>query len=215
MTIWSLIFFICTDEVSAVGRTPTDHTQTCGVRQARFKNYQTAMEKYKTLVSKNVVAKSWSHRRGTPVPGRPSAPNVAPRRYRVEIKRSNNMLCCEAFHEPFLHSWSKFYRKMRHRVPPFWPAAQSTPARPMSQANPVGWFWYEKISDDVKSRNWFRFWFCKKICQEPIDHMGYAHKDARIAPWRRWNLHLIAYDHTTMNTPVLVWSRKLSIVGPR
>ena len=24
----------------------------------------------------------------------------------------------------------------------------------------------------------------------------------------------IAYDHTTMNTPVLVWSRKLSIVGP-
>ena len=23
-----------------------------------------------------------------------------------------------------------------------------------------------------------------------------------------------AYDHTTMNTPVLVWSRKLSIVGP-
>ena len=28
-------------------------------------------------------------------------------------------------------------------------------------------------------------------------------------------IHLhYAYDHTTMNTPVLVWSRKLSIVGP-
>ena len=24
----------------------------------------------------------------------------------------------------------------------------------------------------------------------------------------------IAYDHTMMNTPVLVWSRKLSIIGP-
>ena len=30
----------------------------------------------------------------------------------------------------------------------------------------------------------------------------------------RSRLTTVAYDHTTMNTPVLVWSRKLSIVGP-
>ena len=46
---------------------------------------------------------------------------------------------------------------------------------------------------------------CYSYILEPVIPVRHHYKVISLA---------VAYDHTTMNTPVLVWSRKLSIVGP-
>ena len=146
---------------------------------------------------------------GPGCPDTPVAPTAPPKRLGTNTRYQTKY--CETLRAPSAELQQILPEKRDIESPPFDRPHRAPPRGQWARPAEIAYYEWEKISDDVKSRNRYQFWdFGKKFARGNLTIFAYHRSPCESL----WNLQLIAYDHTTMNTPVLVWSRKLSIVGP-